>query len=80
MYPIKQIIWLNRSIKFDPIDTDLEKRAAIRTRRGAEPSGLDADGWRRILITKKFGTSSTDSCKAIAEVIKNLWTVDNFSP
>ena len=67
-------------IKFDAIDADLVKRAAVRTRGGAGPSGLDADGWRRLLITKQFGTSSTDLCKAIAEVIKKLCTVDNLSP
>ena len=30
-------------IKFDTIDTDLVKRAAVRTRGGAGSSGLDAD-------------------------------------
>ena len=50
------------------------KRAAVRTRGGAGLSGLDADGWRRIL------TSSTDSCKAIAEAIKKLCSADNLSP
>ena len=33
-------------IKFDAIDADLVKRAAVRARGGAGPSGLDADGWR----------------------------------
>ena len=32
------------------------------------------------MITKQFGTSSTDLCKAIAEVIKKLCTIDNLSP
>ena len=61
-------------IKFVVINTDLVKRTAVRTKGGAGPSVLDADGWRRILITKQFGTSSTDLCKAIAEVIKKLYT------
>ena len=38
-------------IKFDAIDADLVKGAAVRTRGGAGPSRLDSDGWRRILIT-----------------------------
>ena len=67
-------------IKFEAIDADLLKGAAVRTRGGAGPSGLDADWWRKILITKQFGTSSTDLCKAIAEVIKKLYTTDNLSP
>ena len=47
-------------ITFDAIDADLVKRAAVKTRDGAGPSGLDADGWRRVLITKQFGNSFTD--------------------
>ena len=59
--------------KFDAINADLVKRAGVRTRGGAGPSGLDVDRWRRILITKQFGTSSTDLCKAIAEVIFSVY-------
>ena len=66
-------------MKFDAIDADLIKGAAVRTRSGAGPSGLNANGWRRILITKQFGTSSTDLCKAIAEVIKKLCATDSLS-
>ena len=32
------------------------------------------------MITKQFGTSSTDLCKTIAEVIKKLCTADNLWP
>ena len=53
-------------IKFDTIDADLVKKAAVRTRGGAESSGLDADGWRKILIAKH-------------EVIKKLCTANNLS-
>ena len=67
-------------IKFDAIDANLVKRAAVRTRGGAGPSGLDADVWRRILITKQFGTSSTDLGKAFPEIIKKLCTADNLLP
>ena len=67
-------------IKFHVIDADLSKRAAVRTKGGAGPLGLDADGCRRILITRQFSTSSTDLCKAIAEVIKKLCITDNLSP
>ena len=53
-------------IKFDTIDADLVKKSAVRTRGGAESSGLDADGWRKILIAKH-------------EVIKKLCTANNLS-
>ena len=65
-------------IQFDAINADLGKRAVVITRVAAGPSGLDPDGWIRILITKQFGTSCTDLCKAIAEVIKKLRTTHNF--
>ena len=67
-------------IKFDAIDVGLVKRPAVRTRAGAGPSGLNADRWRRILITKQFDNSSTDACTATAEVIKKLYTAEKFSP
>ena len=67
-------------MKPDRIYPYLVKRGAGRTRAGAGPSGLDADGWRRILMAKEFGNSSIDLCTAIAEVIKKLCTADNLSP
>ena len=33
---------------------------------------LDADGWKRILISHQLGVSSIDICKTFAEVIKKL--------
>ena len=32
-------------IKFDSIDAENVRKAALRTRGGAGPSELDADGW-----------------------------------
>ena len=56
-------------MKLDALDADLVKRVAVKVRSGAGPSGLDADGWGRILITKQFSNSSSDLCTAIAELI-----------
>ena len=44
----------------------------MKTRGGSGPSGLDADGWRRILISQNFGKSNGDLRKAIARCIKKL--------
>ena len=66
-------------IKFEGIDAELVKKAVVRTRGGAGPSGMDADGWRRILITKQFGNTSNQLCATIAEVIKKLCTTDNLA-
>ena len=38
-------------IKFDSIDAENVRKAALKTRGGAEPSGLDADGWKRIFTS-----------------------------
>ena len=40
---------------------------------------MDADGWKRILTSKKFGKSFTDLCKAFAEVIKKICSIANQS-
>ena len=43
---------------------------AILTKAGCEPSGLDANGWRRILTSRKFGNSSSNRRKAFANFMK----------
>ena len=53
-------------IKFETINADLVKRAAVRTRGGAGPLGLNPDGWRSILMAKQCANSSTDLYIAIA--------------
>ena len=47
-------------------------KAAIRTKGGSEPSGLDADGLRRIIVSSCFGTVTSDLRKAIPELVKKL--------
>ena len=36
------------------------------------PSGLDADGWKRILLSKNFGELSSDLCQTLVKVTKKL--------
>ena len=60
------------SIVYDVIDEDMVLQAATRTKGGSGPSGLDADGWRRILCSSTFGTTNLDLRKAIAEMTKKL--------
>ena len=61
-------------IKFEMIDAEMVRKAASRTKGGAGPSGLDANGWCRILTSNCYGTSSSDLCKTLALVIKRLCT------
>ncbi|XP_066926215.1 uncharacterized protein [Clytia hemisphaerica] len=46
----------------------------MKTRGGAGPSGLDGDGWRRILCSKNFKTESNDLCLSLARMAKHLCT------
>jgi len=58
---------------FDPvIFTNINEqsiaKAATRTRGAAGPSGLDAEGWKRILISKNYGTTGKDLRSALAKM------------
>ena len=54
------------------MDEELVRKAAIRTKGGFSLSGLDADGWRKILISEVFGRCTSDLRKAIADFIKHI--------
>ena len=47
-------------------------RAASLTKGGSGQSGLDADGWRRILTSNSFCTASSGLRKSVADFIKKL--------
>ena len=59
-------------IRYEEITAESIRRAALRTKGGAGPSNMDADGWKRMLTSNSFGSCSTDLCKAIAEVVRKL--------
>ena len=42
------------------------------TKGRSGPSGLDADGWRRMLTSIEFGASSTDLRKTFDQLVKRL--------
>ena len=67
-------------VVFSNIDEDSIAKAALRTRGTAGPSGLDADGWRRILISKNFGTAGKDLRTAIAKMSRRLCTEEIIEP
>ena len=45
---------------------DMVRDAALRTKGSGGPSGVDANGFRRILTCKSFKRSGTELCEAIA--------------
>ena len=54
-------------IIFHNIDESSIAKAAQRTKGAAGPSGLDADGWRRILVSKNYGKIGKDLRSAISK-------------
>ena len=66
-------------IKFENVDVEKIQKAAGKTQGGSGPSGMDADGWKRILTSKQFGKSSIDLCKSFAEVIRMIFSMENQS-
>jgi len=59
-------------IRYEELTAENIRRAAMRTKGGAGPSNMDAEGWKRMLTSNSFGSSPTDLCKAIAEAVKKL--------
>ena len=54
--PIRKV----HPVVYADIDECLILKAATLTKGGSGPSGFDADGRRRILTSREFGTSSSD--------------------
>ena len=61
-------------VAFEDIDESMVKEAALKTKGGSGPSGLDADVWRKILVSKSYGTINADLRRAFANVIKKICT------
>ena len=64
---------------FDPvIFTNIDDRsiatAALKTKGAAGPSGLDADGWRHMLVSRNYGKTGKDLRASIAKMTQQLCT------
>ena len=59
-------------VVFDQITASSIRSAALRTKRAADPSGIDAYGWRRLCTSYK--SASHDLCHALAAIAKRLCT------
>ena len=60
------------SIVYEGNDEDLVKKAAMKTKGGCGPSGLDADNWCRILVSNQFGSSFLNLWTSIANFVKHF--------
>ena len=61
-------------VRFESINEELIRRAAIKAKGGLGPSGIDANEWERIVASNSFGTADIDLRKAFANVVKKLCT------
>ena len=59
-------------VVFSNIDEGSIAAAATKTRGAAGPSGMDANQWRRILISKNFGLVGKDLRESIARMTQKL--------
>ena len=59
---------------FNNLDADTIQKAALGTKGVEGPSHLDAENWRRIPVSKNFGTYNTDLCKAVTKMAKIMCT------
>ena len=66
--PVKEI----HPIVFEAIDEEMVLIAASITKGGSGSSGLDADGWRRILTSNSLGAASSNLRKSLEDFIKRL--------
>ena len=67
-------------VAYDDMDESVIMKASMLTKGASGPSGLDADGWRRILTSCVFETATLDLYKAFAQLIKELCVEELESP
>ena len=57
---------------YQGINGELVREAALRTKGSGGPSGVDANGFKRILSCKSFKRSSINLCESIATLTRRL--------
>ena len=53
---------------YQQIDGEMVREAALRTKGSGSPSGVDANGFKRIITCKSFKKSSANLCDALATI------------
>ena len=61
-------------VVFENIDKSMVREAALKFKRGSGPSGLDGDGWRKILVFRSYGKINAGLRRAVANVTKKICT------
>ncbi len=60
------------SVMFENIKEETITRAALHTKGAAGPSGVNADGWQRMLVSKNFGKAGNELKVALARLARIL--------
>ena len=68
--PVEEI----HDLVYQEINGELVREAALRTKGSGGPSGVDANGFKRILACKSFKRSSVNLCESIATLTRRLCT------
>lgn len=63
-------------VMFQNITESTILNAALKTKGSSGPSGLDADGWRRILVSKNFATTGKNLRCALAAFAQKVSTIE----
>jgi hypothetical protein len=63
-------------VRFQNITESTIMKSALRTRGSSGPSGLDVDGWRRILVSKNFGNVGKNLRCALSGFARKVSTVE----
>jgi hypothetical protein len=66
-------------VMFQNITESTIMKSALRTRGSSGQSGLDADGWRRILVSKNFGNVGKDLRCALSGFAQKVTVVPSKS-
>ena len=59
---------------FQQINAEMVRKAALKTKGSGGPSGVDSNGFRRMMAGKSFKKSGTNLCSAIATMTRRLCT------
>ena len=59
---------------FQQINKEMVREAALKTKGSGGPSGVDSNGFRRMMACKSFRKSGTNLCSAIATMTRKLCT------
>ena len=62
------------SVVYNSIDGESIRKAALKTKGGAGPSGLNSYGWRRILVSRVYGTINQELRNALARLARQMCT------